>query len=92
MTDEYGDFIVDLPSCLHAVPRLDKSCVVRIVQLPENSTCKRARVDRMKKIRLSSVGNGIRVYTAGTIKFRRRSRVQGGCLRKSFNNAIESLW
>ncbi|KAK1296921.1 hypothetical protein QJS10_CPB15g01632 [Acorus calamus] len=91
-TDEYGDFIVDLPSRLHAVLRLDKSCVVRVIQLPENSACKRARFDWMKKIRLSSVGNGIRVYTAGTIKFQRRSKVRGGCLRRSFTNAIESLW
>ncbi|KAK6932865.1 hypothetical protein RJ641_002489 [Dillenia turbinata] len=68
MTDEYGDFIIDLPSHLHAIPDLDKACLVSVLRVPEDSACPRFLVRKPKAIWLSSAGNGIRTYTAGEIR------------------------
>ncbi|XP_059624833.1 uncharacterized protein LOC132268112 [Cornus florida] len=68
-TDEYGDFLIDLPSHLHAIPNLEKICLVRVLQLPKDSLCRPdpAFTGKHKAIKLSSVGNGIRTYTAQRI-------------------------
>ncbi|XP_010252764.1 PREDICTED: uncharacterized protein LOC104594245 [Nelumbo nucifera] len=83
-TDEYGEFIIDLPSQLHAIPELDKACSVKVVALPKiKSACSRAFVGKSQGIRLSSVGNGIRTYTAGEIAFQKQSkRSSVFCLKK----------
>ncbi|XP_058080919.1 uncharacterized protein LOC131229075 [Magnolia sinica] len=73
-TDEYGDFIIDLPSHLHAIPRLEKVCTARIVRLPKRSPCRRVPVRKTRAIQFSSVGNGIRTYTAGVIKLQQQSK------------------
>ncbi|XP_054778787.1 uncharacterized protein LOC129286779 [Prosopis cineraria] len=64
ITDEYGDFMIDLPSYLHAIPNLEKICRVKVHQIPKNSQCQLAYVKRHKKLRLSTFGNGIRTYSA----------------------------
>ncbi|XVF28067.1 hypothetical protein REPUB_Repub14bG0163700 [Reevesia pubescens] len=70
MTDEYGDFLIDLPSHLHGIPNLQKICVVKVLGIPKNSMCRPALVmKRHNGLRFSSVGNGIRTYTAGRIRF-----------------------
>ncbi|GAB4830724.1 hypothetical protein Ancab_004757 [Ancistrocladus abbreviatus] len=69
ITDEHGDFIIDLPSHLHAIPKLDKACWVKVLQLPKNSPCRPAFVRKQQGLRLSSAGNGIRSYAAGEILF-----------------------
>lgn len=63
MTDEYGEFFLDLPSHLHAIPNLENKCIVKILQLPKNSPCHRAFTGKHKRIKLISSGNGSRVYT-----------------------------
>ncbi|GAV59843.1 Pollen_Ole_e_I domain-containing protein [Cephalotus follicularis] len=68
VTDEYGDFLIDLPSHLHAIPNLDKTCSVTVLRLPHNSQCRSAYVKKRKGLRLSSFGNGIRTYTAGRLR------------------------
>ena len=69
VTDEYGDFIVDLPSHLHAIPNLEKICRVKILQPPKGPLCRPITpVKRQKGLRLLSFGNGIRTYSAGTIR------------------------
>ncbi|XP_042520216.1 uncharacterized protein LOC122093796 [Macadamia integrifolia] len=68
-TDEYGDFIIDLPSRLHAIPSLEKSCSVRIFYLPKITPCKQVFVRKPRGLRLTSLGNGIRTYTTGMITF-----------------------
>ncbi|KAK6917880.1 hypothetical protein RJ641_018631 [Dillenia turbinata] len=68
ITDEYGEFIIDLPSHLHAIPDLDKACLVSVLGLPEDSACSRFFIRKPKAISQSSVGNGIRTYTAGEIR------------------------
>ncbi|GAB4826459.1 hypothetical protein Ancab_033354 [Ancistrocladus abbreviatus] len=69
VTDEYGDFIFDLPSHLHAIPNLDKACSVEVLRLPKYSPCRTVFVRKHQGLQLSSVGNGIRTYTAGEILF-----------------------
>ncbi|KAL5771741.1 hypothetical protein ACOSP7_015895 [Xanthoceras sorbifolium] len=67
-TDEYGDFIIDLPSHLHAVPNLDKSCSVKVHRVPKNSLCRPAYGKKHNGLTLSSVGNGIRTYATEQIR------------------------
>ncbi|XP_039136954.1 pollen-specific protein C13-like [Dioscorea cayenensis subsp. rotundata] len=70
-TDEYGEFMVDIPSHLHAIPRLEDACKVRVFNVPKSSRCGNPNAMKRKapkEIKLSSVGNSIRVYTAGTLK------------------------
>ncbi|KAM0051829.1 hypothetical protein Hdeb2414_s0007g00241091 [Helianthus debilis subsp. tardiflorus] len=63
-TDEYGDFLIDLPSHLHALPDMENRCIARIIDLPKSSPCYQAFTGQHRKITFSSVGNGIRAYTA----------------------------
>ncbi|XP_021719839.1 uncharacterized protein LOC110687490 [Chenopodium quinoa] len=67
VTDEYGEFMIELPSNLHGIPNLDKKCSVKILELPKDSPCHLSTV-KNKEIKLSSVGNGIRTYTTGKIE------------------------
>ncbi|KAJ6870054.1 hypothetical protein NC652_035839 [Populus alba x Populus x berolinensis] len=69
MTDEYGDFLIDLPSHLHGIPNLERTCSVKVPRLPQNSVCRPAHARKQKALELSSVVNGIRNYSAGEIKF-----------------------
>ncbi|XP_010087660.2 uncharacterized protein LOC21393901 [Morus notabilis] len=88
VTDEYGDFAVDLPSNLHAIPNLDRKCSVKVLRVPKNSLCRPANVRRNKGLRFLSVGNGIRTYDAGAIRFQHlTSRLTQGCGRKESHNA-----
>ncbi|KAF5728526.1 hypothetical protein HS088_TW21G00674 [Tripterygium wilfordii] len=83
-TDEYGDFVVDLPSHLHAIPNLEKACSLKVVRLPNNSKCRPIPNHYLKKHNYSlSVENGkgngnenengIRTYNTGKIKFLHRT-------------------
>ncbi|KAI0523555.1 hypothetical protein KFK09_005950 [Dendrobium nobile] len=99
-TDEFGEFIIDLPSQLHAMPKLEEACVVRILHMPRNSLCRhfsRGINPAAKRISLSSVGNSIRVYTTGLV--RTRSLRSGKpslheCLRKKdiATELMQSNW
>ncbi|XP_061339813.1 uncharacterized protein LOC133286415 [Gastrolobium bilobum] len=68
VTDEFGDFMVDLPSYLHAIPNLEKICAVKVHRIPKGSLCRPAHVKKYKGLELSSFGNGIRTYNAGNIR------------------------
>ncbi|XP_077216707.1 uncharacterized protein LOC143851242 [Tasmannia lanceolata] len=91
-TDEYGDFIIDLPSHLHAIPKLDKLCMVRVLRLPKSSSCRQGFLKKTREIRLSSVGNGIRTYTTGVIRFEWPSKPSHVCLRKGGGGEEERSW
>ncbi|KAK4369716.1 hypothetical protein RND71_009191 [Anisodus tanguticus] len=65
-TDEDGDFLIDLPSHLHAIPNLEKACLVK-VHLPRNTICEHAFRGKHKGLKLTSIGDGIRTYTTHTI-------------------------
>ncbi|XP_052201236.1 uncharacterized protein LOC127807438 [Diospyros lotus] len=66
ITDELGDFLIDLPSHLHAIPNLHHKCMLRVLRLPRNSLCRPTFAARKTALKLSSFGNGIRTYTAQT--------------------------
>ncbi|XP_057462451.1 uncharacterized protein LOC130752649 isoform X1 [Actinidia eriantha] len=72
-TDEFGDFLIDLPSHLHAIPYLDKKCLVKILQLPKNSPCHPAFTGKQTGLKLSSAANGIRTYTAENLYLTRKT-------------------
>jgi hypothetical protein len=67
-TDEYGNFTIDLPPQLHATPDLEKACTVKVLQLPADSCRLRHRTGDTYGLRLSSVEDGVRAYTAGVIR------------------------
>ncbi|GMJ14121.1 hypothetical protein HRI_005081300 [Hibiscus trionum] len=83
-TDEYGDFMIDLPSQLHGIVNLEKICSIKIVRIPKKSTCRPKLVKKHKRMRLSLVGNGIRTYTTGKIKFQHiASKPLKSCIAKA---------
>ncbi|KAL6520459.1 hypothetical protein OROHE_017047 [Orobanche hederae] len=65
-TDSSGNFIIDLPSHLHAIPNLEKLCHVKVVHLPK-LIISRCCPPRHSTIELTSVGEGIRSYTTNNI-------------------------
>ncbi|MED6121422.1 hypothetical protein PIB30_030015 [Stylosanthes scabra] len=73
VTDEFGEFMVELPSYLHAIPNLEKICTVKINEIPKGSMC-RVMKKRQKQLSLTSFGNGIRTYSAGDIRLRHHSK------------------
>ncbi|XP_073128670.1 uncharacterized protein [Henckelia pumila] len=66
-TDSYGEFIIDLPSHLHAIPNLEKTCQVKVLHLPKNSPCRQSFTGKHKGIKLSSRHEGVRTYTTNNI-------------------------
>ncbi|XP_019186742.1 PREDICTED: uncharacterized protein LOC109181435 [Ipomoea nil] len=71
-TDELGDFLIDLPSHLHAIPNLKKTCLVRVLHLPKASICTQhhhyySKPPKHKRIQLIGVQEGTRTYTTHTI-------------------------
>lgn len=91
-TDDYGDFIVHLPSHLHGNPSLESACIVRVVRAPKASPCRGVRV-RSKRVKLSSVGNNIRVYTAGVVRLKNAISTTGLCTMRRRHEAENNvLW
>ncbi|KAG8365334.1 hypothetical protein BUALT_Bualt18G0093900 [Buddleja alternifolia] len=66
-TSSYGEFLIDLPSHLHAIPNLEKICLVKVLHLPKSSPCRRAFTGKHKAIKLTSIGEGVRIYTTQKI-------------------------
>ncbi|KAL0907192.1 hypothetical protein M5K25_025742 [Dendrobium thyrsiflorum] len=68
-TDKFGDFIINIPSHLHAIPNFEDSCFVRILKTQRNSHYyHQITISNPIRIKLSHVGNNIRVYTTGTVR------------------------
>ncbi|XP_039060090.1 uncharacterized protein LOC120204069 [Hibiscus syriacus] len=90
-TDEYGDFIIDLPSHLHGIANLEKICSIKIIRIPKKSMCRPALVKKHKHLKLSSVGNSIRTYTAGKIRFQHiTSKPLKSCITKPINTTKQT--
>uniref|UniRef100_J3N1N3 Uncharacterized protein n=2 Tax=Oryza brachyantha TaxID=4533 RepID=J3N1N3_ORYBR len=69
ITDENGNFTIELPSWLHATPNLEKACAVKVIQLPLDSVCRlRHGPSSSHGIHLSSSEDGFRTYTTGWIQ------------------------
>ncbi|XP_075488141.1 uncharacterized protein LOC142527274 [Primulina tabacum] len=66
-TDSFGEFMIDLPSHLHAIPNLEKNCQVKVLHLPKNSPCRQAFTGKHKGIKLGSRREGVRTYTTNNI-------------------------
>ncbi|KAL5715603.1 hypothetical protein ACHQM5_017402 [Ranunculus cassubicifolius] len=82
-TNEYGDFLIDLPSHLHAIQSLEKACFVKVLRLPKISPCKRVPNKNYTRIMLQSAQNNVRTYiTVGDIRVPMVSRHASSCLRK----------
>ncbi|CAH2058662.1 unnamed protein product [Thlaspi arvense] len=70
VTDDFGEFVIHLPSHLHAIPHLEKACYIKPVHVPKHYyRCYKtfAKSNIHKGIKLVSSRNGFRVYTAGKI-------------------------
>ncbi|GJM95618.1 hypothetical protein PR202_ga12380 [Eleusine coracana subsp. coracana] len=81
MTDEYGNFTIDLPSQLHATPNLEKACTVKVLQLPIDSSCRFLYRHRSTYgLRLSSQEDGIRTYTTGVIRLQHSDTSSDKCV------------
>ncbi|KAF0929266.1 hypothetical protein E2562_019588 [Oryza meyeriana var. granulata] len=69
ITDENGNFTIELPSRLHATPNLEKACSVMVLQLPLETVCRlRHGPSSSHGIRLSSSEDGVRTYMTGVIR------------------------
>ncbi|XP_051135552.1 uncharacterized protein LOC127254484 [Andrographis paniculata] len=66
-TNSYGEFLIDLPSYLHAIPNLEKVCLVKVLSLPKSSLCRHSFTGKHKAIKLSFLGEGVRTYTTDNI-------------------------
>ncbi|KAF0930645.1 hypothetical protein E2562_033835, partial [Oryza meyeriana var. granulata] len=82
-TDEFGNFTVHLPSRLHATPSLENACVVKVLQLPPDSSCGlRHRPTASYRLRQSSAAaDGVRAYTAGVIRLQHGGTPSGECVQ-----------
>lgn len=68
-TDEHGGFLIDLPSHLHAIPNLEKTCIAKVVHVPKASICSQdyLRSKHTGGIQLIAVQEGTRSYTTHTM-------------------------
>ncbi|KAL0761151.1 hypothetical protein Bca101_077301 [Brassica carinata] len=73
VTDDLGEFEIDLPSQLHAIPDMENTCVVKPVHVPKLYRCNHRSTNTHKRIKLVSSTNGFRVYTSGKIKLQGHS-------------------
>ncbi|XP_015699053.2 uncharacterized protein LOC102720850 [Oryza brachyantha] len=82
-TDELGNFTIHLPSRLHATPRLENACVVRVLRLPPDSACGlRHRAAASYRLRQSpATADGVRAYTAGVIRLQHGDTPSGECVQ-----------
>ncbi|CAG7887969.1 unnamed protein product [Brassica rapa] len=78
VTNALGQFTIDLPSHLHAIPDLEKACSIKPLSVPKpycyrfnaiTYQCSPTKTQR--GIKLVSSSNGLRVYTAGNITLHR---------------------
>jgi hypothetical protein len=84
MTDEYGNFTVDLPSQLHATPNLEKACAVQVLELPKDSSSCHSlhRSTSTYGLELSSQEDGIRAYTTGVIRLQHTDTPSDRCVNE----------
>ncbi|CAI9087116.1 OLC1v1021107C1 [Oldenlandia corymbosa var. corymbosa] len=83
-TDEYGDFLIHLPSHLHAHPNLEQACLLKVLSLPKHSQCRHAFRGKHKGISLRTIDDaGSRTYTTDTINLTTTNRPSGTLCRKN---------
>ncbi|XP_016439494.1 uncharacterized protein LOC107765368 [Nicotiana tabacum] len=88
ITNESGKFVIDLPSHLHSIPNLENTCKIQLLHLPKDSLCRRhsfTRKQYKRSIKLTSIGDGIRIYTTHKIQLITPKASQAGCTNKFHN-------
>ncbi|XP_022925328.1 uncharacterized protein LOC111432617, partial [Cucurbita moschata] len=50
ITDEFGDFIIDIPSRFHATQSFEKVCSIKILRTPKNIRCRPAHFAGRKQL------------------------------------------
>ncbi|CAN6867359.1 unnamed protein product [Brassica oleracea] len=73
VTDDLGEFEIDLPSQFHAIPDLENTCVIKPIHVPELYRCHHNSTNTHKRIKLVSSTNSFRVYTSGKIRLQGHS-------------------
>ena len=74
VTDDLGEFEIDLPSQLHAIPDLENTCVIKPMHVPhELCRCHHNSTNTHKRIKLVSSTSGFRVYSSGKIRLQGHS-------------------
>ncbi|ESQ39915.1 hypothetical protein EUTSA_v10001056mg [Eutrema salsugineum] len=73
VTDDLGEFEIDLPSQLHAIPDMENKCFIKPVHVPKRYRCYHNSTNIHKRIKLVSSTNGSRVYTSGKIRLQGHS-------------------
>ncbi|CAN8245677.1 unnamed protein product [Cochlearia groenlandica] len=68
VTDDSGEFEIDLPSQLHAISDLENTCFIKPLHVPKPYRCYHSSTNIHKRIELVSSTNGFRVYTSGKIR------------------------
>ncbi|KAL4562523.1 hypothetical protein LXL04_034730 [Taraxacum kok-saghyz] len=84
-TDEYGDFLIDLPSHLHALENMEKRCIMRILDLPKTSSCLKSFNGQHFGLKLSYINNGFRKYTTHHIHLTPKYSHTKACIQKQSN-------
>ncbi|KAK9715117.1 hypothetical protein RND81_06G144800 [Saponaria officinalis] len=93
VSDEYGEFIIEIPSQLHAIPNLEKACSVRILQVPKDSyCCQSAYARKATKTKLLSQRHEIRTYTTGTIAIISKISRNSDACSKGLEHDLNMSW
>ncbi|XP_010530071.1 PREDICTED: uncharacterized protein LOC104806736 [Tarenaya hassleriana] len=71
VTDELGEFVMDLPSHLHGIPDMGKTCLVKPVHVPKPYKCHPSASKKHRGLKLVSSSNGFRMYTTGKIRLQK---------------------
>ncbi|OIT21666.1 PREDICTED: uncharacterized protein LOC109218616 [Nicotiana attenuata] len=82
ITNESGKFLIDLPSHLHSIPNLENSCKIHVLHLPKDSFCRRHSFTHARSIKLTSIGDGTRIYTTQGIQLITSKASKAGCTNK----------
>ncbi|XP_050215189.1 uncharacterized protein LOC126666225 [Mercurialis annua] len=73
-TDVYGEFQIDVPSHLHAIPNLGTECSLIVLRVPKQSACL-PTITETKMLTLLLARDGVRIYTAGDVRLSKQSTV-----------------
>ncbi|KAM3311055.1 hypothetical protein ACQJBY_031610 [Aegilops geniculata] len=83
ITNEYGNFSIELPSRLHATPSLENACSVKVLELPPDSACRVGGGHGSSHgLRLSSSNGSVRTYTTGVIRLQHDGTPANKCVQE----------
>ncbi|KAE8637362.1 uncharacterized protein LOC116401783 [Cucumis sativus] len=92
VTDEFGDFVIDIPSHLHATRSFENVCSIKILRTPKNTHCRPAHLAGRKPLQLSSFGGGIRTYTSGVLRLQHQTSRPLQACRNEGRGGRQTSW